>query len=128
MPETHLFEYAVIRFVPRVEREEFVNVGVILYCAAERFLHIRYELNEARLRAFCPTADLDELRERLRAFERVCAGRKEGGTIGQMAPAARFRWLTAHRSTIVQVSPTHPGLCRDAQAMLERLFGQLVVL
>ena len=126
MPDTHLFEYAVIRAVPRVERGEFLNVGVILYCPAQQFLQTRYVVNEARLLALCPTLDVAELEERLRAFERVCAGRREGGPIGQLPLASRFRWLTAARSTIVQTSPVHPGLCHNADATLQRLFGDLV--
>jgi Protein of unknown function (DUF3037) len=123
----HLFEYAVLRVVPRVEREEFLNVGVILYCSAEGFLQTRCHLPEARLRAFAgPGLDLEDLRARLRAFERVCQGRREGGPIGQLAVASRFRWLTAMRSTIVQTSPVHPGLCQDAATMLNRLYEQLV--
>lgn len=126
MPEKHLFEYAVIRVVPRVEREEFLNVGVILYCSAQGFLQTVYELNEERLRAFSDELDLFELQERLRAFERICAGRSAGGVIGQLPIAARFRWLTAARSTVVQTSPVHPGLCADAAETLARLFAQLV--
>lgn len=126
MPGKHLFEYAVIRVVPRVEREEFLNVGVILYCAAEGFLQTRFTLDEDRLRAFSGVLDMDELEARLRAFERICAGRREGGPIGQFAVSARFRWLTATRSTVVQTSAVHPGLCTDAGATLERLFEQLV--
>ncbi|HEV7348386.1 DUF3037 domain-containing protein [Telluribacter sp.] len=126
MPEKHLFEYAVIRVVPRVEREEFLNVGVILYCSAQGFLQTRYELNEPRLRAFSPELDLEELKERLRAFERICAGRREGGPIGQLPVASRFRWLTAARSTVVQTSAVHPGLCTDAPTTLDRLYLQLV--
>ncbi|MBT9391822.1 DUF3037 domain-containing protein [Hymenobacter sp. NST-14] len=127
MPDKHLFEYAVLRVVPRVEREEFLNVGVILYCAAQGFLQTRCHLPEDRLRAFTSSElDFDDLRARLRAFERICAGRREGGPIGQLAVAARFRWLTATRSTVVQTSAVHPGLCEDAGATLEQLFGQLV--
>lgn len=126
MPEKHLFEYAVIRVVPRVEREEFMNVGVILYCSSQGFLQTRYELNEQRLRAFSPEIDLAELKERLRAFERICAGRREGGPIGQLPIAGRFRWLTAARSTVVQTSAVHPGLCDSAPATLDRLYSQLV--
>lgn len=126
MPEMHLFEYAVIRVVPRVEREEFLNVGVILYCSAQGFLQTRYVLPEQRLRSFSADLDLSILHERLGAFERICAGRREGGTIGQLPIAARFRWLTATRSTVVQTSPVHPGLCADAAQTLERLFAQLV--
>lgn len=127
MPETHLFEYAVIRVMPRVERQEFMNVGVILYCPAQRFLQTKFELNEHRLRAFSGDIDLADLTERLRAFERICAGRPQGGTIGQLPIAGRFRWLTATRSTVVQTSPVHPGLCADAPQTLARLFNQLVL-
>ncbi len=126
MPEKHLFEYAVIRVVPRVEREEFLNVGVILYCAAQGFLQTVSELNEERLRAFSGGVDIPELEERLRAFERICGGRTGGGTIGQLPIASRFRWLTATRSTIVQTSSVHPGLCTNAGETLIRLFTQLV--
>ncbi|MGV3560805.1 DUF3037 domain-containing protein [Larkinella arboricola] len=125
MPK-HVFEYAVIRVVPRVEREEFMNVGVIVYCPAQGFLQTVFELNEDRLRAFCPDIDLPDLRERLRVFQKICAGRREGGPIGQLPIAARFRWLAANRSTIVQTSPMHTGLCEDAAQTLERLFEQLV--
>ncbi|WP_354581475.1 DUF3037 domain-containing protein [Hymenobacter sp. UYP22] len=127
MPAMHLFEYAVLRVVPRVEREEFLNVGVILYCSSQGFLQTRCHLPEARLQALAgPGLDLDDLRARLQAFERICQGRQRGGPIGQLPVASRFRWLTATRSTIVQTSPVHPGLCEDAAAMLDRLYEQLV--
>lgn len=127
MPEKHLFEYAVIRVVPRVEREEFLNVGVILYCSAEGFLQTRCELNEERLQAFSSRLDFSELKERLGAFERICEGRSKGGTIGQLSRAERFRWLTAARSTVVQTSAVHPGLCENAAETLNRLYAQLVL-
>jgi hypothetical protein len=126
MQEKHLFEYAVIRVVPCVEREEFMNVGIILYCAAKGFLKTVYALPEKKLRAFSEAMDLQELEERLRAFERICGGRTEGGPIGQLPVAARFRWLTATRSTIVQTSAVHPGLCVDPAETLCRLYVQLV--
>ena len=127
MPAKHLFEYAVLRVVPRVEREEFINVGVILYCAAQGFLQVTCQLDEARLLAFAgSTLDLADVRERLRSFERICRGRATGGPIGQLAVASRFRWLTAQRSTIIQTSPVHPGLCDDAAATLASLHEQLV--
>lgn len=126
MPAQHLFEYAVIRVVPQVEREEFLNVGVILYCRSLGFLQTRFALNEARLLLFSNELDLAELRERLSAFERICAGKAAGGPIGQLPIAERFRWLTATRSTVVQTSPVHPGLCEDSGETLERLFSQLV--
>ena len=127
MPAMPLFEYAVLRVVPRVEREEFLNVGVILFCPAQGFLQVKSELNEARLLAFAGAQlDLADLRARLHSFERICRGRAEGGPIGQLAVASRFRWLTAQRSTVVQTSAVHPGLCEDAAATLARLFAQLV--
>ena len=122
----HLFEYAVLRVVPRVEREEFLNVGVIVYCRSLGFLQTRFEVSEARLHAFAPTLDQEEITARLRAFERICQGRATGGTIGQLPIAERFRWLTATRSTVVQCSPVHPGLCADAAETLARLHAQLV--
>ncbi|GAA4383463.1 DUF3037 domain-containing protein [Hymenobacter koreensis] len=127
MPAKELFEYAVLRVVPKVEREEFCNVGVIVYCRDQGFLQCRFTLNEARLRAFAgPELDLDDLAQRLKSFERICAGRKEGGPIGQLGIAERFRWLTATRSTIVQTSAVHPGMCDNATALLERLHAELV--
>ncbi|MCX6217175.1 DUF3037 domain-containing protein [Spirosoma sp.] len=123
----HLFEYAVIRVMPRVEREEFINVGVIVYCRSLGFLKTLYTLNETRLHALSADLDIDEVRERIQAFEKICAGRREGGTIGQLGIAERFRWLTATRSTIVQSSPVHPGLCTDAGETLTKLFEQLVL-
>jgi len=127
MPEKHLFEYAVIRVVPCVEREEFLNVGVILFCQAQGFLQTRFNLNEERLRAFSDKIDLPELQDRLLAFTKICDGRKQGGTIGQLPIAARFRWLTATRSTVVQTSAVHPGLCANAGETLEKLFNALVL-
>jgi hypothetical protein len=127
MQEKLLFEYAVIRIVPRVEREEFLNAGVILYCSAKRFLQMRYILKQDRLGACCPDLDMQELEARLKAIESICAGGKEGGTIGALPLASRFRWLTATRSTIVQTSAVHPGLCMDPLETLERLFSELVL-
>lgn len=127
MPAKHLFEYAVLRVVPRVEREEFLNVGVILYCSAQGFLQTTYEVNTTRLQAFAGAPlDLADLRLRLHSFDRICRGRAEGGPIGQLSIASRFRWLTAQRSTIIQASPVHPGLCEDAATTLASLQTQLV--
>ena len=127
MPELHVFEYATVRVVPRVEREEFVNVGVILLCQRLQFLQTQLLLPETRLRALAGEhLHLGELTERLRSFERICRGQPDGGIIGQLNLAERFRWLTAQRSTVVQTSPVHPGLCVDAAATLTRLVEQLV--
>lgn len=127
MQEKYLFEYAVIRVVPRVERAEFLNVGVIVYCSALRFLQTMFELNEERLQAFCKDLDIVELKKRLHAFEQICGGTPEGGKIGKLPIASRFRWLTAARSTVVQTSPVHPGLCADARETLIKLHAQLVL-
>ena len=128
MRENHLFEYAVIRVVPKVEREEFVNVGVILLCTKQKFLQACIQLNEARLTALCPDIDRSELQEHIHSFERICVGGSDAGPIGQLPLAERFRWLTAARSTMVQTSHVHPGLCNDPKKMLEHLMEQLVAL
>jgi hypothetical protein len=127
MQEQHLFEYAIIRVVPRVEREEFLNVGVILYCASKRFLKTSFNLDEQRLLSFYDGIEVEELKCRLMAFEQVCSGSMDSGTIGQLPIASRFRWLTAARSTIVQTSPVHPGLCSDPLHTLNKLYDQLVL-
>ncbi|MEP7142507.1 MAG: DUF3037 domain-containing protein, partial [Ferruginibacter sp.] len=118
MQENHLFEYAVIRIVPRVEREEFLNVGVILYCSKLNFLEAMYGINQERLKAFCGELDIKEVEENLLAFERICAGGEGAGPIGKLDIASRFRWLTATRSTVVQSSKVHPGFCTDAKETL----------
>ncbi|HEU4470968.1 MAG TPA: DUF3037 domain-containing protein [Flavisolibacter sp.] len=127
MQEKQLFEYAVIRVVPRVEREEFLNIGVILYCPGERFLGSLFSLNREKLLSFSHTIELEELEARVCAFENICAGKQEGGPIGRLPIASRFRWLTAARSTILQTSPVHPGLCGSASQTLQKLYEQLVL-
>lgn len=127
MPEQHLYEYAVIRIVPRVEREEFMNAGIILFCATQRFLDVKCKLDKEKLKAFGCDVDIKEIEARLKAFEQVCKGGKEGGPIGLLIPASRFRWLTAWRSTVVQTSRVHPGFCVDAKQTLELLYEQLVL-
>lgn len=127
MQENHLFEYAVIRVVPHVEREEFLNVGVILYCSKQKFLQTKFNLNEARLKALCDDLDLEVLREHITSFERICKGGPGAGPIGKLSMAERFRWLTATRSTVLQTSKVHPGLCTDAGEMLAKLYTQLIL-
>jgi len=126
MQENHLFEYAVIRVVPHVEREEFLNVGIILFCAKQKFLKTKFEVSEERIRVLCEKMDFTELTDHITSFDRICAGGSDSGPIGKLPMAERFRWLTATRSTILQTSKVHPGLCLDAGDMLEKLFGQLV--
>lgn len=125
--QDHLFEYAVIRVVPRVEREEFLNVGVILYCYKQKFLQSQITLNEEKLSVFTGDLDLEELKAHLHSFEKICLGGKQGGPIGLLDLASRFRWLTAMRSTVVQTSRVHPGLCKDAGETLIHLHQQLVL-
>ena len=126
MPEASAFEYTVVRVVPQVEREEFVNAGVILFCRTRRFLGCRIELDEARLLALAPTVDLPAVRAQLDLIRLVCSGGPEAGSIGELDQAERFRWLAAPRSTVIQTSPVHNGLCRDPQRALDDLFEKLV--
>ena len=126
MQGKHLFEYAVVRIVPRVERGEFLNVGVVLYCAPQKFLKFLFAIDEEKLKAFYNNCDVLEIEEYLKAFEQICLGNKEGSKIAQLPIAERFRWLTATRSTILQTSKVHPGFCVDAEETLQQLFIQLV--
>lgn len=122
----HLFEYAVIRAVPRVEREEFANIGVIVYCASQKFLGMKFMIDQRRLETIYEAFNLYELIPRLQAFQKICEGAKEGGPIAKLPMASRFRWLTASRSTVLQTSKVHTGLSVDAKQKLEQLFSELV--
>lgn len=127
MLDRFLFEYAVLRIVPRVEREEFMNVGVVLYCPSRGFLACVSEIDPDRLNAFASGADLAEIEGYLHAFRQICEGNRQcGSPIAALPAASRFRWLTATRSTVLQTSKVHPGFCTDPQETLERLFGQQV--
>lgn len=123
----HVFEYAIIRVVPKIEREEFVNVGVILYCGPMKFLKTRIAVNEKKLAAVCGEIECTELTEYIQTFERISVGGKGSGPIGELPLAERFRWLTATRSTMVQTSKVHPGLTDNPQQVLDRLVEQLVL-
>ena len=127
MRDKSLFEYAVIRIVPRVEREEFLNVGVVLFCADQKFLQAVFEINEARVLAFYPDTNIALLHSYLCALKLICAGDPAGGPISQLPAAERFRWLTAARSTMLQTSSVHSGLCLDAGETLEKLYSRLVL-
>jgi hypothetical protein len=126
VPAPSSFDYAVIRVVPRVEREEFVNAGVILFCLERDFLGARVELDRERVRALFPDADLAVIEEHLLAVPRVCAGGDAAGPIGKLSRRERFHWLVAPRSTILQVSPVHAGVCDDPERALEHLMDQMV--
>jgi hypothetical protein len=127
MQEKQLFEYAVIRVVPRVDREEFLNVGVVLYCPRPKFLELIYTLDESRLSTFAPSLDLGELSMHLGAFADVVRGVDGSGPIGKLDLAGRFRWLTAQRSTVLQTSRVHPGFCAEPAEALTRLHAALVL-
>lgn len=128
MPARSSFDYAVIRVVPRVEREEFVNVGVIVFCRTRRFLDCRVKLDSRRLAALAPTLDQEEVRAQLEVLRLVCAGGPAAGPIGALPPAERFHWLTAPRSTVVQTSPVHAGLTADPARTLDHLLETMVCL
>ncbi len=123
MPATHPYDYAVIRVVPKVERDEFVNVGVILYCADFDYAEARIELDERRLLALAPDVDLDAVRRHLASYPAVCDGT---GPLAGLSRRERFLMLVAPRSTMIQPSPVHTGLCDDPAATLERLMDRLV--
>jgi hypothetical protein len=125
MQEQHSFEYAIIRIVPRVEREEFMNVGVILYCQSLSFLDALYSVDEERLLAFSPGLEMNEIKKHLFAFCNICKGGAEAGPIGKLDMGSRFRWLTATRSTVLQCSKVHPGLSSDPAMTLKNLRIQL---
>lgn len=127
MQEKHLFEYAVIRVMPRVEREEFLNVGIVLFCAKQKFLKAIFTIDENKLNAFSKDLDIEEISSNLLAYQRISAGAEGSGIIGQYDMASRFRWLTATRSTVVQSSKVHPGFCDNAEETLLRLHKQLVL-
>ncbi len=126
MPARGSYDYAVLRVVPRVEREEFVNAGVILFCLERDFLGARVALDHDRLRALFPGADLQLIEEHLAAVPRICEGGPSAGPIGKLTRRERFHWLVAPRSTIVQVSPVHTGLCDDPAKALEDVFERMV--
>lgn len=120
------YDYAVIRVVPRVDREEFLNVGVIISCPAKDFLEARIELDESRLSAFDPTLDIEAIRNHLASIPRICAGGPDAGPIGQLSQRERFHWLVAPRSTIIQTSRVHTGRCADPDPVSERLLDRMV--
>jgi hypothetical protein len=120
------YDYAVIRVVPRVDREEFMNVGVIISCPAKDFLEARIEMDEARLLAFAPQVDLEPVRAHLASIPRICAGGPDAGPIGQLSPRERFHWLVAPRSTIIQTSRVHSGRCTEPGPVSERLLDRMV--
>jgi hypothetical protein len=126
VPERYVFDYAIVRVVPRVDRGEFVNAGVIVFSPTAGYLDARVELDRARLRTLAPAADLDVVESYLEAIPKVCAGGGEAGSIGDLPQRARFHWLVAPRSTIIQTSDVHSGVHEDPAAALQSLFEKLV--
>ncbi len=126
MHEKSVYEYAVVRIVPRVEREEFVNVGLLMMCKRRRRLEMRMKIDMTKLAAMAPATDLDDAIRQLHGFERICRGESAAGPIAQYPVEERFRWLTAAKSACVQTSRPHPGLTTDFDNTFDRLFAELV--
>ena len=126
MSAEHTYDYAIIRVVPRVERGESMNVGIILSCPALDFLEARFEIDEPRIRALDPALDLGTIRANLETIPRVCRGGAEAGSLGELPARARFKWLVAPRSTIIQMSPVHTGRTSNPASCLEKLIDRVV--
>jgi hypothetical protein len=120
------FDYAILRIVPRVEREEFVNAGVVVFCREMRYLAARIRLDGERVKALWPDADLDLISKHLEAVVRICEGDASAGAIAQLSQSARFHWLVSPRSTIIQPSPVHTGVCDQTGNLLDRLEAQFL--
>lgn len=127
MSDKVTYEFAIIRILPKVEREEFMNIGVLLFSKRKKYLGIKYHLDKNRLTAFSKNIDIDWVETYLKAWELVCAGGKAGGSIGGLELSSRFRWLAASKSTIIQCSKTHSGLCNAPQETLEDIFERYVL-
>jgi hypothetical protein len=127
MQDKVTFEYAIIRLVPKVEREEFFNIGVILFSKRKKFLDIKFDINPNKLKALAPELELDVLNNYLKAWKLICEGASSGGKIGSLEIADRFRWLAACRSTMIQSSKTHPGICDSPEKELQDIFEKYVL-
>ena len=127
MQERLLYEYAVIRVVPRVEREEFLNVGIVLFCKQKRYLRAIFQFDAQKLELFRSEIDTEQLEQNLQAFVRICEGAPDGGPIAREDVPERFRWLTAVRSSAIQTSRPHPGFTYDLEKTLHCLFRELVL-
>ncbi|KUJ59565.1 hypothetical protein AR687_22350 [Flavobacteriaceae bacterium CRH] len=127
MQDSHLYEYAVIRVVPRVEREEFLNIGIILFCKRAKFIKVLSHIDDAKIEALSNDFDVEQLHCNVTALKKIASGDKDGGPIGEMDIPSRFRWLTAIRSSAIQTSRPHSGLCEDLEKTIQRLFEELVL-
>lgn len=127
MHEKHLYDYAVLRVVPKVEREEFINVGLMLFCKRQKYLRIKYQIPSEKIKAFCSEFDLDQLQINLEALVAICEGKNEAGPIAQFEKDERFRWITAIKSSSIQTSRPHSGFSDDLDKTFEKLYKELVV-
>ena len=127
MQEKHLYEYAVIRVVPRVEREEFLNVGIMVFCKRAKFVKMLFAIDEAKMQLFASDLDLEQLQLNLESFQKIAHGAKNGGPIAQFELSERFRWLTALRSSAIQTSRPHSGFSSNLDETAERLFEEMVL-
>lgn len=124
--QKQVYEYAIIRVVPLVEREEFVNAGVILYCRKQRYIRMKYRIPKDKILSLVPNADIEEIAQNLEAFSKIASGDKDGGPIALLNEAERFRWLTAVRSASIQTSRPHPGVTEDPEKTIDSLFLEMV--
>jgi hypothetical protein len=127
MHEKHLYDYAVLRVVPKVEREEFVNVGLMLLCKRQKYLRIAYKIPTEKITAFCSEFDLEQVAINLDSFVKICHGKSDGGPIANFPIEERFRWLTAVKSSSIQTSRPHSGFSSDLDATFEKLYAELVL-
>ena len=126
MDNNYLYDYAVIRIVPKVDREEFINAGVVVSCEEKQFLEARIYVDKQKLKAFTPEFDIKTAEVHLAVIPSICKGGEQAGTIGKLPQRKRFNWLTSPKSTIIQMSPVHSGYCKDPAAALEHLFRTMV--
>ncbi|WP_284651577.1 DUF3037 domain-containing protein [Flavobacterium terrisoli] len=127
MHEKHLYEYAVIRVVPKVEREEFINIGLLLFCKRQKYLRIEYHIVPEKIQSICAEFDIAQLKENLESFVKIGQGKKDSGPIGAFEISERFRWLTAVKSSSIQTSRPHSGFSADLDATFEKLYSELVL-
>jgi hypothetical protein len=121
------FNYVIVRVVPRVERQEFINAGIIVFCLEKRYLAARIHLDERRLKLLWPDTDIEVVRDHLAAIPRICAGDSAAGPIATLSQRERFHWLISERSTIIQTSPVHSGICESTEDLLDRLEKQFLL-
>jgi hypothetical protein len=127
MQEQHLYDYAVIRVVPKVEREEFINIGLMLFCKRQKYLRIEYTIPTDKILLFAPEFDIEQLEINLASFYKICSGKKDGGPIASFELAERFRWLTAIKSSSIQTSRPHSGFSTNLDATFDKLYAELVL-